>query len=91
MVVGALLLVGSCQREHRDQHAGFGAVCPHESSVLFLRSLMSLMSLILHQNIPNHIAMHVGQASLDTVVIKGQPLVVEAKQVQYRGVEIIDR
>ena len=34
----------------------------------------------------NHVAVDVGEASLEPVVIKGQPLVVEAKQVQDRGV-----
>lgn len=38
----------------------------------------------------NHVAVDVGEASLEPVVIKGQPLVVEAKQVQDRGVQIVD-
>ena len=38
----------------------------------------------------NHVAVDVGEASLETVVIKGQPLVVEAKKVQDRGVQIVD-
>ena len=38
----------------------------------------------------NHVAVDVGEASLEAVVIKGQPLVVQAKQVQDRGVQIVD-
>ena len=38
----------------------------------------------------NHVAVDVGEASLEAVVIKGQPLVVEAKQVQDCGVQIVD-
>lgn len=34
--------------------------------------------------------MHVGQAALDAVVIESQPRVVDAQQVQDRGVEIVD-
>ena len=38
----------------------------------------------------NHVAVDVGEASLEAVVIKGQPLVVEAKKVQDCGVQIVD-
>ena len=38
----------------------------------------------------NHVAVDVGEASLEAVVIKGQPLVVEPKKVQDRGVQIVD-
>ncbi len=35
-------------------------------------------------------AMHVGQPALDAVVIERQPRVVDAQQVQDRGVEVVD-
>ena len=34
--------------------------------------------------------MHVGQSALDAVVIEGQPCVVDAQQMQDRGVEVMD-
>ena len=34
--------------------------------------------------------MHVGQPALNTVVIEGQPRVVDAQQVLDRGVEVVD-
>ena len=43
------------------------------------------------QHIPNDVAMHVGQAAFDAVVIKTQPLVIQAEQMQNRGVQIVDR
>ena len=36
-------------------------------------------------------AVDVGQPALDAVVVEGQPLVIEAEQVQDRGVEVVDR
>ena len=38
----------------------------------------------------NHLAVYIGQAALDAVVVVGQPLVVQAEQVQHGGVEIVD-
>ena len=35
--------------------------------------------------------MHVGQTALDSVVIEGELLVIQAQQVQNRGVEVVDR
>lgn len=35
--------------------------------------------------------MHIGQASLDSVVIEGELLVVQAQKVQGRGVKGVDR
>ena len=35
--------------------------------------------------------MHVGQAAFDAVVIEAESFVVEADEVQDRGVEIVDR
>ena len=32
---------------------------------------------------------HVGQAALDAVVVEGQPLVVDAEQVQRGGVQVV--
>jgi hypothetical protein len=34
--------------------------------------------------------MHVRQAALDAVVIEAEPLVIEAEQVQERGVQVVD-
>ena len=39
----------------------------------------------------DHVAVHVGQPALDAVVVVAQPLVVEAEQVQDRGVQVVDR
>ena len=38
----------------------------------------------------DHLPVHVGQPALDAVVVVGQPLVVQAQQVQDRGVEVVD-
>ena len=35
--------------------------------------------------------MHVGQTALDSVVIEGELLAIQAQQVQDRGVEVVDR
>ena len=35
--------------------------------------------------------MHVGQTALDSVVIEGELLAIQAQQVQNRGVEVVDR
>ena len=42
------------------------------------------------QDLLDHLAVHVGQAALDAVVVVGQLLVVEAEQVQDGGVEVVD-
>ena len=39
----------------------------------------------------DHVAVHVGQPAFDAVVVVAQPLVIEAQQVQDRGVEVVDR
>lgn len=39
----------------------------------------------LRQYFPDHVAVDVGEAALDAVVIIGEPLVIEAKQVQGGG------
>src|SRR5437763_10613311 len=36
------------------------------------------------------LAVNVGQAALDAVVVKGEPLVIEAEQVQQGGVQVVD-
>ena len=41
------------------------------------------------QNVPNHVAVHVRQATLNPVVVEGQPLVVEPQQVQHRRVQVM--
>ena len=38
----------------------------------------------------NYVAMHIGQSSLDSVVIVGEPLVIDSKQMQDGGVKVID-
>ena len=42
------------------------------------------------QQTANHFAMHIGEASLDAVVVKGEPFVIQAEQVQNGGVEIVN-
>ena len=37
----------------------------------------------------DHVPVHVGQAAVDAVVAEGQPLVVDAEQVQHRGVQVV--
>ena len=45
---------------------------------------------ISHDDLPNHVAVDVGQAAVDAVVADGQPGVVDAEQVQDRGVDVVD-
>ena len=42
-----------------------------------------------YQKIVNHMAMHVGEASVDTVVPDGQTRVVDSEQMQDCGVDIV--
>ena len=42
------------------------------------------------QNLPDHLAVHVGQAHVAAAEAVGQPLVVDAQQVQHRGVQVVD-
>ena len=39
----------------------------------------------------DHVPVHVGEAALGAVVVVGQPLVIEAEEVQDRGVEVVER
>src|SRR5688572_12345544 len=39
----------------------------------------------------HHAAVHVRQPALDAVVVEGQALVVDAEQVEHRGVQVVDR
>src|SRR5262245_34613642 len=39
---------------------------------------------------PNHISVDIGQASLDAIVIKRQPHVIDSQQVQKGGVKIVN-
>ena len=41
------------------------------------------------EDLGDHVAVHVGQPAVDAVVADGQPLVVDAEQVQDRGVEVV--
>ena len=43
------------------------------------------------QHLADHVPFDVGQPALDAVVLEGQSLVVEAEQVQDRGVEVVER
>ena len=45
---------------------------------------------VLREQLAYHPAMDVGQAALDAVVVERQAGVVDAEQVQYRGVEIMN-
>ena len=38
----------------------------------------------------NDVAMHVGEPTLQTIVIKGQSLMIQAHQVQERGIEVVE-
>ena len=60
-------------------HVGsFRAPCEHQE----LRRL--------RQDRPDYLSGHVGQAVAPAVVEVGQPLVVDAQQVQHRGVQVVD-
>ena len=45
---------------------------------------------ISRQDLARHAAAHVGQAEVAAAVAVGQPLVIEAHQVQDRGVQVVD-
>ena len=44
----------------------------------------------LRQNLLHHLAVHVGQAVVAALEAVGQPLVIEAEQVQDRGLQVVD-
>ena len=44
----------------------------------------------LRQHFANHPAVHIGQPSLQAVVVEGESRVVEAQQPQDRGVQVVD-
>src|SRR5579871_2110483 len=44
----------------------------------------------LRHDFPGHLAMHVCQAEIAATVSEREPLVVEAHQVQHRGVQVVD-
>ena len=44
----------------------------------------------LRQDVPHNLAVHVGQAEVSAGVAVGEPGVVEAQQVQDRGVQVVD-
>ena len=48
------------------------------------------MRLPLRQNPVHHFAGHVGQPEVAALVAVGEPLVVDAQQVQHRGVQVVD-
>ena len=48
-----------------------------------------IVILSLGQNLVDNFAVNVGQPAVDAVVAKGQPLMVDAQQVQNRGVQIV--
>ena len=43
------------------------------------------------QNLGNHVPMHIGQATLDSVVVIDQLGVVDAKQMQCGRMQVVDR
>src|ERR1051325_1391223 len=43
------------------------------------------------QNLLDYMPMHIRQPPFDAVVVEAEPLMIQAKQVQNRGVQIIDR
>ena len=45
----------------------------------------------LRQHLADDVAVHVGQAAFDAVVIEREPLVVEAEKVQEGGMEVVHR
>tara|TARA_A100001037_G_scaffold238378_1_gene217801 strand:+ start:383 stop:613 length:231 start_codon:yes stop_codon:yes gene_type:complete len=44
----------------------------------------------LSQHFLNHVAVHIGEAALDAVVVKGQLFVVEAQEMEHGGVKIME-
>ena len=44
----------------------------------------------LRQQFANHPAVNVGQAAVDAVVAEREPLVIDAQQVQHRGVQVVE-
>ena len=70
--------------------ATYGFIKQPCSVVLKLcKSMQVSFGLKSRHNRANHIPMHVGQPSLNPVVIKRQPGVIDSKQVQDRGVKIM--
>src|SRR5258706_65010 len=45
--------------------------------------------MVSRQNLPDHVAMHVRQSSIDSVVAEGQARMVDAEEVQDGGVEVV--
>ena len=44
----------------------------------------------LRQDLLHHVPVHVGQAEVAALELEGQPLVVDAEQVQHRRVQVVD-
>lgn len=51
--------------------------------------MLSACHCALAQNLPNHMAMHVGQPSFNSIVIVRQFRVVDSQQVQCRRVQVV--
>ena len=61
---------------------------PHPASPI--AHLTSRIAHRLRQHLPDHLAMHIGQAALGAVVVECELLVVQPQEVQHRGVEVVD-
>ena len=38
----------------------------------------------------NNATMHIGQTAIDAIMANGKPLVIDAQQMQHRGVDVVD-
>ncbi len=41
-------------------------------------------------DIVNNVTMHIGQTAIDAIMTNGKPLVIDAQQMQHRGVDVVD-
>ncbi len=71
------------------------AICVHQRpfAVLVLKPLKDAneINATLRQNSIHHMSMHIGQTSIDAVVVECQLLMIQAEQMQNRRVEVRDR
>ena len=54
------------------------------------RERLLLPAFKLRENLADHVAVHIGQTPIDAVVAHCQPRVVDAQQVQDRGMHVVD-
>jgi len=76
---------GNCRHDERSRPTGH----EFEHFLGFSESPLAGEAGQLRKQVGQNVAMHVGQAALNTIVVIGQPRVVDAQQVQDRGVEIV--